>query len=92
MIGILIDRESGDLQIAGGGMAIGDTGEQTVEVVVMAMRGEFKEYPLLGGEAGRLLGGCVDVMWGGEVKKMLKACGVECEKVTLTPEGIIEIR
>lgn len=37
------------------------------------------------------MAGSGDVMWGGEVRKMLKACGVECDKVTVTPDGIIEI-
>ncbi len=91
MKGMMIDRESGDLLIERGGIAVGDTEAQTAEAVIMAMRGEFKEYPLLGGEAVRQLAGPGDVMWGGEVKKMLKACGVECEKVTVTAEGIIEI-
>lgn len=91
MKGLIIDRESGDLLIERGGIAIGDTEAQTAEAVIMAMRGEFKEYPLLGGEAARQLAGSGNVMWGGEVRKMLKACGVECDKVTVTPDGIIEI-
>lgn len=74
-----------------GYMAIGDTEAQTAEAVILATRGEFKEHPLLGGEASRQLAGCGDVMWGAEVRKMLRACGVDCCKVSITADGIIEI-
>ncbi len=91
MKGILIDSETGDLLVENGGLAIGDTEAQTVEVVLTANRGEFKESPLIGGEAMQMLGGVVDVMWPGRVKKMLKACGVECERVKVdNGEVIIE--
>ena len=36
-------------------------------------------------------GGQVDVMWSGEVRQMLRGCGVECERVTLDADGIINI-
>lgn len=91
MKGILIDSGTGDLLVENGGLVIGDTEAQTVEAVLTANRGEFKESPLIGGEAMQMLGGVVDVMWSGRVKKMLKACGVECERVKVdNGEVIIE--
>lgn len=91
MKGILIDRETGDLLVRDRSMVIGDTEAQTVETVLVANRGEFKESPLIGGEAMQMLGGVVDVMWPGRVKKMLRACGVECERVKVdNGEVIIE--
>lgn len=91
MKGILIDSGTGDLLVENGGLVIGDTEAQTVEAVLTANRGEFKESPLIGGEAMQMLGGSVDVMWPGRVKKMLKACGVECERVKVdNGEVIIE--
>lgn len=81
MRGILIDSETGDLLVEQGGLVIGDTEAQTVETVLVANRGEFKESPLIGGELTKQLSGGIDVMWPGEVKKMLKACGVSCERV-----------
>lgn len=57
MKGMLIDSITGDLLIEHGRIAIGDTGEQTAEAVVTTMRGDIKEHPLLGGEAGRLRAG-----------------------------------
>lgn len=81
MKGILIDRETGDLLVRDRSMVIGDTEAQTVETVLVANRGEFKESPLIGGELTKQLSGGIDVMWPGEIKKMLKACGVSCERV-----------
>lgn len=81
MKGILIDRETGDLIVERGAVAIGATEAQTAEAVVLAMRGEFKEFPLIGGEAVRQLGGGADVMWPADVREMLQACGVECTHV-----------
>lgn len=91
MKGILIDTETGDLLLERGAIATGDSEAQTAEAVVRSMRGELKEYPLLGGEAVRQLGGGVDVMWPGEVKEMLRGCGVECESVRVD-DGTVTIR
>lgn len=91
MRGMLIDAASGDLLIEQGRIAVGDTEGQTAEAVVRTMRGELKEHPLLGGEAGRMRGGQPDVMWPGEVRQMLRGCGVECERVTMEADGTISI-
>lgn len=91
MRGILTDAASGDLLLAGGRIAVGDSEDQTAEAVVTTMRGELKEHPLLGGEAGRLRGGPGEVMWAGEVRQMLRGCGVECERVRMERDGTISI-
>ena len=89
MKGILIDNTTGDLLVEHGRIAVGDTEGQTAEAVVTTMRGDIKEHPLLGGEAGRLRGGQPDVMWPGNVRQMLRGCGVDCERVTMDPDGTI---
>lgn len=91
MKGILIDAKTGDVLVERGGIAVGDTEAQTAEAVVTTMRGDLKEHPLLGGEAWKLRGGCVDVMWASEVRQMLRGCGVECERVTMEADGTISI-
>lgn len=91
MIGILIDTETGDLLIEHCAVVIGDSEVQTAEIVVRSMRGDLKEHPLLGGEAENLRGGCMDVMWPGEVRRMLRWCGVDCERVRVDNDGIITI-
>lgn len=91
MNGILIDAESGDLLIEHGRVVIGDTDSQIVEGVLVAMRGEWKESPLIGGEVKKMLGGQVDVMWRGEVKKMLEASGLDVQKVSISEDNIITV-
>lgn len=91
MNGILIDAASGDLLVEHGRVVIGDTDSQIAECVLVAMRGEWKESPLIGGEAKKMLGGQVDVMWRGEVKKMLEACGLDVRKVSISEDNIITV-
>lgn len=90
MRGILIDIETGDLLLERGRVAVGDTESQTAEAVVVTMRGELKEHPLLGGDARKLEGGTEERMWPGDVREMLRGCGVECERVRIE-NGIIRI-
>lgn len=89
MKGILIDGGTGDLLVENSRLVIGDTEAQTVETVLVANRGEFKESPLIGGEVMQMLGGVVDVMWPSRVKKMLKACGVDCSRMKVDNNEII---
>ncbi len=91
MTGILIDTESGDLLVERGGVVIGNTDSQIAESVLVAMRGEWKECPLIGGEVRKMLGGEPDVMWPSEVKRMLEACGLDVEKVSVSDDNVITI-
>lgn len=91
MTGILIDTESGDLLIENGSVVLGDTDGQITEGVLVAMRGEWKENPLLGGEVRKMLGGEADVMWPGQVKKMLEACGLDVQKVSISEDDVITV-
>lgn len=88
MVAVLIDTNTGDLLLDGGSLAIGDSEAQTAEIVVRTFRGDLKEQPLLGGEVVRQLGGGVDVMWAGEVREMLKACGVTCSCVKIVNDTV----
>lgn len=90
MKGIMTDVVSGDLLVSGGSIAVGDTEGQTAEAVLVTGRGEVKEHPLLGGEAWKLRGGSAGRMWAGDVREMLRGCGVECECVRVDG-GIIRI-
>lgn len=83
MHGILIDPETGDLQVIAGRLAVGDIAAQTAECVLRAVRGEFKEQPLLGAEVLKMLGGIENPMWKSDAKTMLQACGLSVERVEL---------
>ncbi len=90
MTGILIDVDTGDLLIQNSSVVIGDTDSQVTQCVLEAMRGEFKEYPLIGGEVRKMLSGNKDKMWINDVKKMLRDCGVEVNNISLS-DNIITV-
>ncbi len=92
MKGLTTDIETGDLLIERKAMAIADNEAQTIEAVLLAQRGEFKERPLIGAAVRQLLGGCKDVFWPQETKKMIKAAGVEVSRVTVDADGTVNIR
>lgn len=70
MKGLITNTKTGDLLVGRNRQAtITDCEEQICESVLLAMRGEFKEFPLLGAEVRQQLGGCVDPFWPQETKK-----------------------
>lgn len=91
MKGLLIDSETGDLLIEKGAVAIGNCEEQIVEIVLVAHRGDFKEVPLIGAEIELMLSGEKDTLWPLKAKRMIKACGVEVSKISITDDNIITV-
>lgn len=92
MNGLITDIETGDLLIERKAATVTDSDVQTIEAVLLAQRGEFKERPLIGAAVRQLLGGCKDVFWPQETKKMIKAAGVEVSRVTVDADGTVNIR
>lgn len=88
MRGILLEDGCRDLCVGHGELAIGETNVQVTELVLLAFRGEFKEFPALGGEIKKQMGGTVDVMWPGTVKRMLGFCGVPVGKIVVDGDMI----
>ncbi|MDR1274597.1 MAG: hypothetical protein LBK12_08605 [Odoribacteraceae bacterium] len=88
MIGMLIDTETGDLQVKNGTLVPGDTTEQVATSVLLAARGEFKEYPLIGAEIYKQVNGNADPMWLANARQMLQACGVPVRRVVLKDNQI----
>lgn len=100
MKGLVIDIDTGDLlvepakqnaktgKIDTNGCIITDCETQVVENILLANRGEFKELPLIGAETRLQLGGERDVMWATRTKKMIKACGVEVRKISITDNTV----
>lgn len=81
MKGILLDIETGDLNIEGGMVQIGECTSQVAELVICANRGEIKEYPLVGVEIDRMRNGCVDRLWCAATKTMLQSCDIPVSQV-----------
>lgn len=100
MKGLVIDIDTGDLlvepakynvktgKIDANGGVVTDSETQIVENILLANRGEFKELPLIGAEIRLQLGGERDVMWATRAKKMIKACGVEVRKISITDNTV----
>lgn len=92
MNGLITDTKTGDLLIGSNSQAaVTDCMAQVCESVLLAMRGEFKEFPLLGAEVRQQLGGYVDPFWPQETKKMLRSCKVDAETVELNEDGTLTI-
>ena len=88
MKGILFDFEMGDICVDNGTMSVGNVETQIVQTALTAFRGEFKENPKIGGEVKTQLGGCVDVLWPGKMKRMLAACGVTVNRIVVNNDII----
>ena len=85
MNGILLDA-NGDLP--DGLMKIGNADPQNIESVLAANRGEFKDLPLIGGEAIKRLKGTSTSLWCTQVKKQLNSLGIAVTKVEMTDTEI----
>lgn len=91
MRGILVNQESGDLDIQNGSIAVGDMSLQAVEQILISSRGEYKENPLIGGEIRKMQHGSVSRFWPNRVKNMCRAMGLEVADLRITPEGKISL-
>lgn len=89
MRGVQTDVETGDLLIEGGGCVVAGSEAQTIEHVLRAVRGEFKEYPLLGGEIIRLSHGSAlsGQLWSQRARTMLIGAGVAVSRVSVNSQG-----
>ncbi len=91
MKGIITDIDTGDLFLEDNALAVVGNEESLVEYILLANRGEFKEFPLIGAEAKQMIGGEKDVMWAAKAKKMIKACGVSVTKVSVGDDNTITV-
>lgn len=92
MKGILVD-DNGDLMVSGGRLVIGDNRAQVAQHLIGAFAGEYKNAPLLGGNARNMIAGQPDPFWAGSVKSQLKQCLVEAERVAVEEgEVVVELK
>lgn len=90
MKGILLDG-NGEFQLSGGCIEVGEADGQTIENLLKANRGEFKEAPFIGGEVTRMQNGQTSAMWCARVKKQIQSVGLPVSDVTMT-DNQIEVR
>lgn len=87
MNGILLDQ-NGDCLLSGGLIETGNADGQTIENILKANRGEFKEAPLIGGEVSKMKNGRPSAMWCARVKKQIQSVGLRVSSVTMTDNEI----
>lgn len=92
MNGLLTEAGGGDIMVVDGGMVIAGTEAQTVEHVLLANRGEYKEHPCLGAEVRKMQHGPGGRLWCARARTMCKAAGVEVNKIEADQEGRITVR
>lgn len=85
MIGIILETQSPSQDWR---LALGEAELQTADNVVRAMRGEFKEAPLVGGEVRRMMGGRPSIAWCVDVEKMLQSVGIDSASVSMDDKQI----
>ena len=93
MNGIITSTKTRDMLLDHKTVAVTDCAAQVVETVLLANRGELKEYPLIGGEIRQHLGGNRDRFWPQEAKNMIRACGVAVKQLDVDPDtDIVTVR
>jgi len=83
MQGIITDPENGDLLIKDGQIAVGTIDDQCIEQILMSNRGEYKEYPLIGGEIVKMLHGVENRFWANRIRNMCSAMGLRIKRVSV---------
>lgn len=91
MKGFLTDIVSGDLVMECGGCVVAGTEAQTIEHVLVANRGEWREWPLLGGEVRKMQHGIAGRMWASRAREMCREAGVAVSRVSVSDNGKIRV-
>lgn len=91
MNGLQTEMNGGDLLMEGGCCLVADTEAQTIESVLRAMRGEWREWPLLGGELTKMLHGTAGQLWCQRAREMCKAAGANVTRVAMNQRGEITV-
>lgn len=91
MNGLQTEANGGDLLIAGGGCVVAGTEAQTIEHVMVANRGEWREQPLLGGEIRKMQHGIGSWLWCARAREMCREAGVSVSRVAIGNNGKITV-
>lgn len=77
-----------DLEIKNGDFAIGNSQEQSVELMLMSKQGEYKLNPEAGCNILSAKNGVIGRMLDREIRVQLEADGFQLENLTITENGI----
>lgn len=84
----LLLTEDYSLQIKNGDFIIGDSQEQSVELLLLSKQGEFKTNPEAGCDILSAKNGVIERILDREIRVQLDADGFELENMSLTEKGI----
>ena len=71
------------------GLSIGDVTAQNQAVILVAHKGEFKEYPTLGVGLNDIINDNNSPYWENEIAKQLQADGQRITRLSLDENGLI---
>lgn len=91
MNGLVTETGCGDLLMDGGGCVVAGAEAQTVEHVMVANRGEWREWPLLGGEIRKMQHGIGSQIWCARARRMCREAGVAVSRVAIGDNGKITV-
>lgn len=84
---ILITAEY-DIQIKNGDFVIGESQDQSVELLLLSRQGEWKKNPEAGCNILSAKNGSIDRLLDREIRVQLDADGFKLDKMSLTEKGI----
>ena len=91
MVKDILTDDSGDLLIEQGDLVIGEADEQLMQDIVLANRGDYKQYPQLGANLRSFSRSTHPVRMLSAIRTALQADGFNAQ-VRIDPTGEIEIR
>lgn len=77
-----------DLQIVKGDFLVGNSSNQSVELLLKTMQGEWKEYPEAGCGLANAQNGIIDRFLQRNIQVQLQADGFSVQKLNINSEGI----
>lgn len=80
--------ENDDLQLVNGDFFVGDSQNQSVELLLKTMQGEWKQYPEAGCGLSKAQNGIIDRFLNRNIRVQLQADGFSVENLTINEQGI----
>ncbi|GIZ15311.1 hypothetical protein [Capnocytophaga catalasegens] len=80
--------ENDDLQLINGDFFAGESQNQSVEMLLKSMQGEWKEHPEAGCGLEKAQNGVIDRFFARNIRVQLEADGFDIEKLTINEKGI----
>jgi len=84
----LLLTEDYDLQVKNGDFMIGDSQQQSIELLLRAKQGEFKANPEAGCDILSAKNGAIERFLDREIRVQLDADGFQLDHLNLTEKGI----